>query len=122
MGNHRVPQLALTALPLAHILTPTATGELIGGNYTNMTSEVGVCIAAGGTLHLVGSNRRRSRMDEERLRLARETHRLLHRAYASQARELERDCGGRMELPPGPEQMGPRRTTAATGPYSTGST
>ncbi|WP_406503058.1 hypothetical protein [Streptomyces sp. NBC_00212] len=93
----------LIVLPLAHILTPSATAELIGGNYTNVTSDVGACIAVGGTLHLVRANRRRSRMEEERLRLARETHRLLHHVYASQARELERDCGGGMEPPSGPE-------------------
>jgi hypothetical protein len=90
----------LIALPLAHILTPSATAELIGGNYTNVTSDVGACIAAGGTLHLVRANRRRSRMEEERLRLAREMHRLLHHVYASQARGLEHDFGGVAEQPP----------------------
>ncbi|GGU48064.1 hypothetical protein GCM10010289_80790 [Streptomyces violascens] len=40
-------------------------------------------------------------MEEERLQLAHETDRLLHRVYASQARELERDCGGGTEPPPG---------------------
>ncbi|MFD9823210.1 hypothetical protein [Streptomyces violascens] len=94
----------LIVLPLTHILTPSATAELIGGNYTNVTSDVGACIAAGGTLHLVRANRRRSRMEAERLRLARETHRLLHHAYSSQARELEHGFGGVAEHPPGPEQ------------------
>ncbi|MDF3288011.1 hypothetical protein [Streptomyces silvisoli] len=81
----------LVVLPLAHILTPSATAELIGGNYTNVTSDVGACVAAGGTLHLVRTNRRRSRMEEERLRLARETHRLLHHVHADQARGLGHD-------------------------------
>jgi hypothetical protein len=78
----------LVLLPLVHILTPSATAELIGGNYTNVTSDVGACIAAGGTLHLVRANRRRTRMEEERLRLARETHRLLHLVHADHARML----------------------------------
>ncbi|MFI6684780.1 hypothetical protein [Streptomyces sp. NPDC050485] len=94
----------LIVLPLAHILTPSATTELIGGNYTNVTSDVGACIAAGGTLHLVRANRRRSRMEEERLRLARETHRLLHHVYADRARELGHDSGDDTGPPlPGPE-------------------
>ncbi|MFD7015686.1 hypothetical protein [Streptomyces sp. NPDC059928] len=46
----------LIALPLAHIHTPSATAEPIGGNYTNVTSDVGACIAAGGTPHLVRAN------------------------------------------------------------------
>ncbi|MCQ4081299.1 hypothetical protein NGB36_11975 [Streptomyces sp. RB6PN25] len=78
----------LIILPLTRILAPSANAELIGGNYTNVTSDVGACIAAGGTLHLVRANRKRSRVEEERLRLARETHRLLHHVYAEQAREL----------------------------------
>jgi hypothetical protein len=78
----------LVVLPLTHLLTPSATAELIGGNYTNVTSDVGACIAAGGTLHLVRSNRRRLRMEEERLQLTRETHRLLHHVHAEQAKEL----------------------------------
>ncbi|KOU38042.1 hypothetical protein [Streptomyces sp. WM6378] len=54
--------ICLIVLPLAHILTPSGTVELIGGNCTNVTSGVGACIAAGGTLHPVRANRRRSRM------------------------------------------------------------
>jgi hypothetical protein len=61
---------------------------LIGGNYTNVTSDLGACIAAGGTLHVIRQNRKRHRMEEERLRLARETHRLLHVVHADVAREL----------------------------------
>jgi hypothetical protein len=40
--------------------------ELVGGNYTNITSDLGACIAAGGTLHLVSRNRqdRRQARDE----------------------------------------------------------
>ena len=44
---------------------------LIGGNYTNVTSDIGACIAAGGTLHLVNQGRKRQRADAERLTLLR---------------------------------------------------
>ena len=77
----------LIVLPLAG-LHVSANAELIGGNYTNVTSDIGACIAAGGTLHLVRQSRRRRRMDEERLNLARETHRLLHYVYGDAARQL----------------------------------
>ena len=77
----------LIVLPLVG-LTVTAKAELIGGNYTNVTSDIGACIAAGGTLHLVSQNRRRRKLDEERLMLLRQTHRLLHHVYADIAQEL----------------------------------
>lgn len=77
----------LIVLPILGV-TVTAKAELIGGNYTNVTSDIGACIAAGGTLHLVGQSRKRRRIDEERLMLARETHRLLHLVYADAARQL----------------------------------
>ena len=67
----------LIVLPLAGV-NVSAKSELIGGNYTNVTSDIGACIAAGGTLHLISQNRKRRRTEEERLRLAQETHRLLH--------------------------------------------
>jgi hypothetical protein len=74
-------------LPLAGV-TVGPNAELIGGNYTNVTSDIGACIAAGGTLHLVGESRRRRRIEEERLMLARQTHRLLHHVYDQAARQL----------------------------------
>jgi hypothetical protein len=77
----------LIVLPLAGV-TVTAKAELIGGNYTNVTSDIGACIAAGGTLHLIVQGRRRARVEAERLRLARQTHRLLHHVYPEAAREL----------------------------------
>ena len=67
----------LIVLPLVGV-NVSAKSELIGGNYTNVTSDIGACIAAGGTLHLISQNRKRSRVEAERLRLAQETHRLLH--------------------------------------------
>jgi hypothetical protein len=77
----------LVVLPLLGI-TVSANAELIGGNYTNVTSDIGACIAAGGTLHLVAQSRKRRKIEEERLRLARETHRLLHYVCGDAAQEL----------------------------------
>jgi hypothetical protein len=77
----------LIVLPLAGVRV-SADAELIGGNYTNVTSDIGACIAAGGTLHLVAQSRKRRRIEEERLRLAQETHRLLHYVCGDAARQL----------------------------------
>jgi hypothetical protein len=77
----------LIVLPLLGVKV-SANTELIGGNYTNVTSDIGACIAAGGTLTLVGQSRRRRRIEEERLKLTRETHRLLHYVYSDAARQL----------------------------------
>lgn len=73
----------LVILPLLHVFTPSADAMLIGGNWTNVTSDMGACIAAGGTLHLVRQQRKRHALEDERLRLARETHALLHRVHAA---------------------------------------
>lgn len=77
----------LILLPLFGVVV-SAQAELIGGNYTNVTSDIAASIAAGGTLHLVNQSRKRRKMDEERLRLARETHELLHEVYGDTARRL----------------------------------
>jgi hypothetical protein len=77
----------LIVLPILGV-TVSSNTELIGGNYTNVTSDIGACIAAGGTLHLVAQGRKRRKVEEERLRLAQETHRLLHYVYGDAAREL----------------------------------
>jgi hypothetical protein len=74
-------------LPLAGVRV-SANAELIGGNYINVTSDIGACIAAGGTLHLVAQSRKRRKIEEERLTLARETHRLLHYVCSDAARQL----------------------------------
>lgn len=66
----------------------SAFAELIGGNYTNVTSDIGACIAAGGTLHLVRNAKKRSLMEQERLRLTKEIHRLLHVVHAETAKAL----------------------------------
>jgi hypothetical protein len=77
----------LIVLPLLGVRV-SANAELIGGNYTNVTSDIGACIAAGGTLHLVAQSRKRRKIEEERLRLAQETHRLLHYVCGDAARQL----------------------------------
>jgi hypothetical protein len=77
----------LVVLPLAGV-NVSAKSELIGGNYTNVTSDIGACIAAGGTLHLISQNRKRNKVEAERLRLAQESHRLLHYVYRDAALQL----------------------------------
>lgn len=77
----------LVVLPVVGV-TVSANAELIGGNYTNVTSDIGACIAAGGTLHLISQSRKRGKIEEERLRLTRETHRLMHYVYSDAARQL----------------------------------
>jgi hypothetical protein len=47
----------LVLLPLVGVHV-SARAELIGGNYTNVTSDLGACIAAGLTVHLVKRERR----------------------------------------------------------------
>lgn len=79
--------LYLVILPLFGVAV-SAKSELIGGNYTNVTSDIGACIAAGGTLHLISQGRKRQRIDEERLRLLRELHSLLHHVHSAAATEL----------------------------------
>jgi hypothetical protein len=85
----------LVLLPLFGVVV-SAQAELIGGNYTNVTSDIAASIAAGGTLHLVNQGRRRSKIEEQRLRLERETHELLHMVYGDAARQLGHvaDAGG----------------------------
>jgi hypothetical protein len=90
----------LILLPLLGVMV-SAKAELIGGNYTNVTSDIAASIAAGGTLHLVNQGRKRRRIDDERLRLAQETHQLLHMVYGDAARQLGHVPGISR---PGPEQ------------------
>ena len=92
----------LIVLPILGV-TVSSNTELIGGNYTNVTSDIGACIAAGGTLHLVAQSRKRRKVEEERLRLAQETHRLLHYVYGDAAREL----GHLLDAPAGPRDGQP---------------
>jgi hypothetical protein len=94
----------LILLPLLGVMV-SAKAELIGGNYTNVTSDIAASIAAGGTLHLVNQGRKRRAVDEERLRLARETHQLLHMVYGDAARQLGHITG--------PGGLGARRPPAS---------
>lgn len=50
----------LVVLPLVSVHV-SAFAELVGGNYTNVTSDLGACIAAGGTLHIIKSHREHRR-------------------------------------------------------------
>lgn len=63
----------LIVLPLFGV-NVSSKSELIGGNYTNVTSDIGACIAAGGTLHLIRSARRRTKIAEA-------THRIIADLY-----------------------------------------
>ncbi len=74
----------LIVLPLVGVAV-SAKSELIGGNYTNVTSDIGACIAAGGTLHLVNQGRKRQKAEAERLRLLTEVHALLHHLHPDAA-------------------------------------
>jgi hypothetical protein len=97
----------LIALPILGVAV-SSNAELIGGNYTNVTSDIAASIAAGGTLHLVNQGRKRRQMDEERLRLARETHQLLHQVYGDAARQLGHitgTAGPRAGRPPAPGEQ-----------------
>ncbi len=80
----------LVLLPLVGVAV-SAKAELIGGNYTNVTSDIGACIAAGGTLHLIHQARRRRSLEEERLQLTRQMHRLLFRVHAAEAAALDQE-------------------------------
>ena len=66
----------LVLLPLLGV-SVSAKDELIGGNYTNVTSDIGACIAAGGTLTLIAHSRKRSRLDAERKKLAEASHKII---------------------------------------------
>lgn len=93
--------IALTVLGIYLVLLPlfgvavSAKSELIGGNYTNVTSDIGACVAAGGTLHLVRQSHKRRKVEAERLRLTREMHALLHYVHADVAAELGHDVPAR---------------------------
>jgi hypothetical protein len=76
----------LVLLPLFGV-NVSARAELIGGNYTNVTSDLGACIAAGLTVHLVRRDRRRAVELEELFRSGHEAlHREIQRAVAAAER------------------------------------
>jgi hypothetical protein len=65
----------LIVLPLLGVNVSAKT-ELIGGNYTNVTSDIGACIAAGGTLTVLHHIRKRRKIEEA-------THRIMADLYHS---------------------------------------
>lgn len=69
----------LVLLPLFGV-DVSAKAELIGGNYTNVTSDLGACIAAGLTVHLVKRDRRRSSELEQWFHLVHRRHDALQTA------------------------------------------
>ncbi|HEX3826017.1 MAG TPA: hypothetical protein VHV82_01980 [Sporichthyaceae bacterium] len=68
----------LVVLPLFGI-DVSAKAELIGGNYTNVTSDIGACIAAGMTVHLVKRDRKRSKELSDHIRAVHLHHQALGR-------------------------------------------
>jgi hypothetical protein len=56
----------LIVFPLCHIPVSAFT-ELIGGNYANVTSDLGACIAAGGTLRIAGKQAAHHKSVHERI-------------------------------------------------------
>jgi predicted phage tail protein len=69
----------LVVLPLAHVHV-SSFAELVGGNYTNVTSDLGACIAAGGTLHVIRSHRQHRAEIAELRELLHEVRSKLHDA------------------------------------------
>lgn len=74
----------LTGLGVYLVLLPlfgvdvSSKAELIGGNYTNVTSDLGAGIAAGLTVHLVRRDRRRSQELRELVQRLHTRHDELH--------------------------------------------
>jgi hypothetical protein len=77
----------LIVLPLAGVPV-SARAELIGGNYANVTSDIGACIAAGGTLTMLRHSRHRSRVTEQ-------THRILSDLYLKHTGEDHPEAAAR---------------------------
>lgn len=79
----------LVVLPLLGVAV-SAKAELIGGNYTNVTSDLGACIAAGLTVHLVKRERRRSSELDAVLGQLHQRHEQLHQRLEEVAALLQR--------------------------------
>jgi hypothetical protein len=86
----------LTILGVYLVLLPlfgvdvSARAELIGGNYTNVTSDLGACIAAGLTVHLVKRDRQRSRELKRLFEHLHQRHDSLEQQVARAAAAAER--------------------------------
>ena len=85
----------LVLLPLFGV-SVSSKAELIGGNYTNVTSDLGACIAAGLTVHLVKRDRRRGLEFEELLRNGHEAlrHEIQRAVAAAERAEAAATRGG----------------------------
>jgi len=79
----------LVLLPLFGVAV-SAKSELIGGNYTNVTSDLGACIAAGLTVHLVKRDRRGAARMEELVQTLHARHDELEKGMARAAAAAER--------------------------------
>lgn len=79
----------LIVLPLCGV-DVSAKAELIGGNYTNVTSDIGACIAAGGTLTLVKHQKKQARAAELRAKTAEATHAIVADLYRHRTGEDHR--------------------------------
>lgn len=79
----------LVVLPLLGV-NVSSKSELIGGNYTNVTSDLGACIAAGLTVHLVKRERRRSERFEELVRGLHARHDALEKGMEDALKASER--------------------------------
>jgi hypothetical protein len=79
----------LVLLPLFGV-NVSAKAELIGGNYTNVTSDLGACIAAGLTVHLVKRDRRRAEELEEHFHRVRGRHDALQQSLERAIAAAER--------------------------------
>ena len=80
-------RIVILAVPFPGIAS--ARIELILGNYTNVTSALGACIAAGGTMALAHHAKRESKLAEERHRVTQEVHQLLRLAHPEHAATLD---------------------------------
>lgn len=79
----------LVVLPLLGV-DVSSKSELIGGNYTNVTSDLGACIAAGLTVHLVKRERSRARELDQAFRDLHVRHDTLEAAVAKAVAAAER--------------------------------
>lgn len=101
-------------LPLPGV-TVSAQAELIGGSCTNVTWDIGACIAAGGTLHVVSQGRKCRKIAGGPPRPARETHRLPHHVYGDASGEpghIAKITQPPALIPGGQDQPGPGTETA----------
>lgn len=68
--------IAIPLLPGTEAIRPTATAELIGGNWTNVSSAIGACIAAGAGLAVHRHQKARRRAEDALHRLVADLHRV----------------------------------------------